>query len=219
MRRPGAIIIGVLTVLGFLIPLAEAASAPVDSFPSTAVGVALTPGGQGWWVAGANGSVTPGGNAPFYGSVAGIPLGRPVVGIAATPGGRGYWLVASDGGIFSFGDAAFFGSTGSIRLNKPIVGMASTPGGRGYWPVASDGGMATSGAGYALATTNGLVAAFGTAATALGVPAGQPQSTPRESPPASEPGVTVPPAMTSSPGQPTGSGGAGTPSGEAMPTG
>ncbi|HMC09273.1 MAG TPA: glycoside hydrolase family 16 protein [Actinomycetota bacterium] len=312
MRRPGAIIIGVLTVLGFLIPLAEAASAPVDSFPSTAVGVALTPGGQGWWVAGANGSVTPGGNAPFYGSVAGIPLGRPVVGIAATPGGHGYWLVASDGGIFSFGDAAFFGSTGSIRLNKPIVGMASTPGGHGYWLVASNGGifsfgdaaffgstgslalnkpivgiatshagrgywliatdggifsfgdaaffgstgsirlnkpivggtatsddrgywlvasdggifsfgdapfsgsgaggslaapvvgMATSGAGYALATANGLVAAFGTAAAALGVPAGQPQGTPGE---------------TSSPGQPTGSGGAGTPSGEAMPTG
>src|SRR2546422_9760943 len=106
MRRPGAIIIGVLTVLGFLIPLAEAASAAADSFPSTAVGVALTPGGQGWWVAGANGSVTPGRNAPFYGSVAGIPLGKPVVGIAATPSGHGYWLGASGRGLFSFGEAA-----------------------------------------------------------------------------------------------------------------
>src|SRR5437660_150092 len=182
MRRPGAIIIGVLTVLGFLIPLAEAASAPVDSFPSTAVGVALTPGGQGWWVAGANGSVTPGGNAPFYGSVAGIPLGRPVVGIAATPGGHGYWLVASDGGIFSFGDAPFSGSGAGGSLAAPVVGMA------------------TSGAGYALATANGLVAAFGTAAAALGVPAGQPQGTPGESP-AGQPKST--PTETP-PGQPQG---------------
>src|SRR5437899_922445 len=201
MRRPGAIIIGVLTVLGFLIPLAEAASAPVDSFPSTAVG-----------------------DAPFSGSAACLPLARPVVGIAASPGGRGYWLVASDGGIFSFGDAAFFGSTGSIRLNKPIVGGTATSDDRGYWLVASDGGifsfgdapfsgsgaggslaapvvgMATSGAGYALATANGLVAAFGTAAAALGVPAGQPQGTPGESP-AGQPKST--PTETP-PGQPQG---------------
>src|SRR2546423_7442133 len=127
MRRLGAVITGVLTVVGLLIPLMGPASAAANPFPSTAVGVALTPGGQGWWVAGANGSVTPGGNAPFYGSVAGIPLGKPVVGIAATPGGHGYWLVASGGGIFSFGDAAFFGSAGSVPLTQPIGGMAAAP--------------------------------------------------------------------------------------------
>nr|MDA8262349.1 hypothetical protein [Actinomycetota bacterium] len=65
--------------------------------------------------------------APFYGSMGGTPLNKPVVGMAATPDGKGYWLVASDGGIFSFGDAQFHGSMGGTPLNKPVVGMASDP--------------------------------------------------------------------------------------------
>ncbi len=78
---------------------------------------------------------------PFFGSMGGTHLNRPVVGMASTSDDGGYWLVASDGGIFSFGDAAFYGSTGNIHLNQPIVGMAATPDGRGYWLVASDGGI------------------------------------------------------------------------------
>ena len=39
--------------------------------------------------------------APFYGSMGGKPLDRPIVGIAATPDGGGYWLAASDGGVFA----------------------------------------------------------------------------------------------------------------------
>ena len=79
--------------------------------------------------------------APFYGSMGGTPLNKPVVGMAATPDGKGYWLVASDGGIFSFGDAQFHGSMGGTPLNKPVVGMASDPATGGYWLVASDGGI------------------------------------------------------------------------------
>ena len=78
---------------------------------------------------------------PFYGSMGGTHLNRPIVGMAATPDNGGYWLVAADGGIFSFGDAGFHGSTGGIRLNQPIVGMAATPDGKGYWLVARDGGI------------------------------------------------------------------------------
>ncbi len=81
------------------------------------------------------------GGAPYFGSMGGRPLSRPVVGIASTPDGRGYWEVASDGGIFAFGDAGFFGSMGGRRLSRPVVGIASTPDGRGYWEVASDGGI------------------------------------------------------------------------------
>ena len=94
-----------------------------------------------FWLADAQGAVWNFGNAPSYGSAAGLPLNHPVVAITPTNDTRGYWLVASDGGIFSYGDATFYGSTGAIVLNKPIVSMASTPDGHGYWLVATDGGI------------------------------------------------------------------------------
>ncbi len=93
---------------------------------------------------------------PFYGSMGGTHLNRPVVGMAATPDGGGYWLVASDGGIFSFGDAAFRGSTGGLHLNRPVVGMAATPDGGGYWLVASDGGIFSFGDAAFRGSTGGL---------------------------------------------------------------
>src|SRR5436853_4721975 len=71
-----------------------------------------TPISSGTWLAASDGGVFSFGGAPFYGSMGGIRLNRPVVTMAATPTGRGYWLVASDGGVFAFGDARFFGSTG-----------------------------------------------------------------------------------------------------------
>jgi N-acetylmuramoyl-L-alanine amidase len=105
------------------------------------VGMAETPGGEGYWLVASDGGVFSFGDAGFWGSTGSLRLNAPIVGMASTPDGRGYWLVASDGGVFSFGDAGFWGSTGSLRLNAPIVGMASTPDGRGYWLVASDGGV------------------------------------------------------------------------------
>jgi len=106
-----------------------------------AVGMAATPDGAGYRLAGSNGAVAVFGDAGFSGSADALALSRPVVGMADTPSGRGYWLSASDGGIFSYGDAAFHGSTGGMTLNQPVVGVASTPDGRGYWEVASDGGL------------------------------------------------------------------------------
>ena len=96
---------------------------------------------DGYWEAGADGSVYPFGSAQWYGDASGSPLQAPVVGMALTSDDLGYWLVASDGGIFNYGDAPFYGSTGSIHLNQPIVGMAATSDGGGYWLVASDGGI------------------------------------------------------------------------------
>jgi len=86
------------------------------------------------------------GGLPFWGSMGGHPLWKPMVGIAptATPtgaSGLGYWTVASDGGTFAFGNAQFHGSMGGHPLNKPMVGIAADPTTGGYWTVASDGGV------------------------------------------------------------------------------
>ena len=103
--------------------------------------VAATPDGGGYWEVASDGGLFAFGDAPYFGSMGGQPLNKPIVGIAATPDGGGYWEVASDGGLFAFGDAPYFGSMGGQPLNKPIVGIAATPDGGGYWEVASDGGL------------------------------------------------------------------------------
>jgi L,D-peptidoglycan transpeptidase YkuD (ErfK/YbiS/YcfS/YnhG family) len=118
-------------------PAPAGAAAPGVS----AVAIARTPDGGGYWVASSTGGVYPFGDAHSHGSISGLTLNAPIIAMAATPSGNGYWLLGSDGGIFSFGDAAFWGSTGALRLNAPIVGMAPTPTGHGYWLVASDGGI------------------------------------------------------------------------------
>ena len=102
---------------------------------------------------------------PFFGSMGGRSLSRPVVGMAATPDGGGYWLVASDGGIFTDGDARFYGSMGATHLNQPIVGMAATPDGGGYWLVASDGGVFS----FGTATYQGSTGATSLAAPVVAI--------------------------------------------------
>ena len=94
------------------------------------MGMAATPTGAGYWLVASDGGIFAFGDAPFLGSMGGLPLDQPVVGMAATPTGRGYWLVASDGGIFAFGDAPFLGSMGGLPLDQPVVGMAATPTGQ-----------------------------------------------------------------------------------------
>jgi hypothetical protein len=99
------------------------------------------PSGSSYWLAGSNGGVYAFGGAPFYGSLGGQTLNKPIVGIAPTINGGGYWLTAADGGVFGFGNAAYLGSMGGKPLNKPVVGIAAGAEGGGYWLVASDGGV------------------------------------------------------------------------------
>ena len=54
-----------------------------------AVGMAATPSGAGYRLAGSNGAVAVFGDAGFSGSADGLALTRPVVGMAATPDGTG----------------------------------------------------------------------------------------------------------------------------------
>ncbi len=124
----------------FTVRAVNAAGTGAASAASNAVTPSLVEMG-GYRLVAADGGIFSFGGAPFYGSMGGKPLNKPIVGMAATPGGRGYWLVAADGGIFAYGDAGFYGSTGDLRLTAPIVGMAATPDGGGYWLVAADGGI------------------------------------------------------------------------------
>ena len=101
--------------------------------------IAEGPGG-GYWLLGDDGGVFSF-DVPFYGSMGGQRLNKPVVGMTPTATALGYWLVANDGGLFSFGDAGFFGSTGDMRLNAPVVGMSAVGSVQGYWLVANDGGL------------------------------------------------------------------------------
>jgi hypothetical protein len=124
---------------GALVALNYATPAP--TLGTSAVGVAATPDGQGYWVAWANGDVTVHGDALNAGNASQLQLNQPITHIVSTPDGDGYWLVAADGGTFTFGDAGFFGSMGGQHLNAPVVDIAPTHDGQGYWLVASDGGI------------------------------------------------------------------------------
>ncbi len=99
-----------------------------------------------YYTVASDGGVFAFGGLPFWGSMGGHPLDKPMVGIAPTTTtegatGGGYWTVASDGGVFSFGNAQFHGSMGAKSLNAPMVGIAADPATGGYWTVASDGGV------------------------------------------------------------------------------
>ena len=125
-------------------PVPAVANEPLPAPPiqsNSYIGIAAAAGDQGYWVAKADGTVSPHGSAAFYGSMAGKVLSAPITHIVGTPDGKGYWLVGADGGIFTYGDAGFFGSMGGLSLNAPVVDMAPTRDGNGYWLVGRDGGI------------------------------------------------------------------------------
>jgi N-acetylmuramoyl-L-alanine amidase-like protein len=158
--------------------------------PAWLAGIALHPGGRGYWTFGPDGGVFAHSGAPFHGSLGGRRLGSPIVGLAPTQTGNGYWLASSDGGVFAFGDAHFHGSLAGKRLRTSFVDITRSPSGGGYWLAAADGGvfafgdarfhgsvrrahlrapisaMAASGNGYWLAATDGGVFALGDAHSA-----------------------------------------------------
>jgi hypothetical protein len=113
----------------------------VGRIRGTAVAMAATHSGNGYYLLDNSGGIFPFGDARSFGSMAGVHLNAPILALAPTPSGRGYWLLASDGGVFSFGDARFWGSMGASHLNAPVISMAATRTGRGYWLLASDGGV------------------------------------------------------------------------------
>ena len=102
------------------------------------IGVADTPTGKGYWIANANGTVTPYGDATNLGGVPSPP--SPIAAIAASPTGVGYWLVTQTGQVYAVGAAVYHGGV-TTALNAPIIAMVADPATGGYWLLGADGGV------------------------------------------------------------------------------
>jgi hypothetical protein len=102
-------------------------------------------GAQGLWLTAGDGGVFALGGAPFYGSMSGHPLNRPVVDVVSSADGKGYWLIAGDGGVFAFGDAIppTDNPVPGLRLDDThlVVGAARAGNTNGLWLAAKDGGV------------------------------------------------------------------------------
>ena len=103
----------------------------------TAVDIATTKDGKGYWIVTTLGQVNAFGDAKFYGSLPNLHAipNAPISAIVATPDNKGYWLIGQNGGVYHFGDAGFYGSLVSRQIHPPtsIEAMAITPDGKGYW--------------------------------------------------------------------------------------
>ena len=108
-------------------PIAGIAATP---FYASSPGALPSPGGEGYWLVGTNGSVYTFGDAEYFGSLGGYRMGSPqlptpIAGIAPTPDGKGYWLVGTNGAAHAFGDAVALGSLGGARLPAAISAAAA----------------------------------------------------------------------------------------------
>ena len=151
------------------------------------VGLANSPGPNGYLMVGADGGVFAEGGANFYGSLGGQAIASPIAAIAAPPSETGYWLAAQNGKIYNFGSVPALPAV-QLPPGAKIVGMASTTDGQGAWltdqlgdvyalgDALYEGGMggkaiaapivgiaaAASGQGYVLVGADGGVYNFGT---------------------------------------------------------
>jgi len=96
------------------------------------VGLANSPGPDGYLLVGSDGGVFAEGGANFYGSLGGQAVPSPIAAIAAPPSENGYWLASQSGEIYPFGSAPALPAV-PLPPGARIVGMASTADGRGVW--------------------------------------------------------------------------------------
>lgn len=127
-------------------PSASAASVSIQTVPSPTVDIELTWNEDGYWLLGADGSVSGHGAATDHGDAVGmLGPGERAVSMSSRPGGGGYWIFTTLGRALQFGSAQHFGDMSGVPLNGPVLDSVATPSGLGYYMVASDGGVFTFG--------------------------------------------------------------------------
>jgi len=134
--------------------------------PHRLVGLAVSHGGAGYYVADNIGRIYSFGAAGYFNSPTGDTT---IVAMAVTPDSGGYWLLDSTGVIYNFGDAMHFPSLSGNGLKTSI---APTPDGGGLWVLNRKGGV------YALGNASFHGSAFGVrpfsrAVSVAGTPDGQ----------------------------------------------
>jgi hypothetical protein len=124
------------------------------------VAITAVPGGAGYWLVTAEGTVYAFGSARNYGSVEDA-VGR-VVGIAASPSGKGYWVVTARGRVYAFGAARYYGGE-RLAPRLAVAGITAARGGKGYWLAGADGAV------YGFGSASSLSAAPRAGTTVVGI--------------------------------------------------
>jgi hypothetical protein len=117
---------------------------PTNNPSPTAVSMAPTPDGKGYWLLSSQGAIFSYGDAVYHGgaNVGGLSGGETAVGVTPTPDGKGYWILANDGAVFSYGDAAYQGgANGSLTNGQTAVSITADVTGGGYWILSNQGGV------------------------------------------------------------------------------
>ncbi|MCJ7437812.1 MAG: class I SAM-dependent methyltransferase, partial [Acidimicrobiia bacterium] len=93
-------------------PVAGMSVEPADQQPRLGV--------QGYWIVGADGSVSAFGDAPDFGGLPELGVELEVAGIAPTPHGLGYWIIGKQGQVFTFGNAFYFGGLPELGVELDV---------------------------------------------------------------------------------------------------
>jgi CSLREA domain-containing protein len=119
------------------------------------VGIANSPGINGYVMAGGDGGVFALGGANFFGSLGGQAIPSPIAAIAAPPNESGYWLVAQNGKIYNYGSVPAIPAI-QLPAGAHIVGMASTTDGQGAWLVDQLGDVYAEGSAHYVGGLGGV---------------------------------------------------------------
>jgi hypothetical protein len=130
----------------------------------TAVDIATTRTGQGYWVLMSDGGVYPFGDARYFGSPKRTGVKITATSIEARPAGDGYWVLGADGTVTGFGAATSFGKAAG---SGTAVDLAVTPTGAGCFVLFDGGSVAAFGDATAAGDLTTVTSRWNKPATAI----------------------------------------------------